>query len=156
MSDYEREARNDAVSFFDEYKDVMVDALVNGGKVSDDLYNDYSNGDGFIHETYTDKWYDLRDAVDVLEDLDRYEETDSGLWDGQGMKEALGTCAAYTYCNAVVSFIQEAIGTINDNCESIVDEYNDDDCEWEEGKDEDTLRARLSEEIESVLSDYKS
>jgi len=156
MSDYESEARSDAVAFFDEYRDEMIAQLVDGDKVSKDLLNDYNNGDSFIHETYTDRSYDLREAVDVLEDLDQYEETDAGLWEGKDMKEALETCAAYTYSAAVYSFIQEAIETINDNCESIVDEYGDDDIEWEEGKDEEALKSRLSDEIDSILSDYKS
>ena len=43
----------------------------------------------------------MQEACEVLTQLDEYEETDSGLWEGLDMKEALSACAAYTYANAV-------------------------------------------------------
>ena len=124
--------QEDAKEFIHNFETEMIDMLVDKGEVSDDLYNDYDNGDSFIHESYTDKDYNLSEAAKLLEDLRDYEESDSGLWEGQEPRKAIATQAAYTYSGYVVSCIQDLIKTINDEWES---------SGFSEGEDETAKRA---------------
>jgi Skp family chaperone for outer membrane proteins len=64
------------------------------------------------------------DAATLIDQLDEFEETDSGLWEGQSFKEAIGTCATFTYGNAVMSEWHDLIERINEEAESIIDEYD--------------------------------
>src|SRR5208337_1785460 len=116
-------AESDAKSAVSNFRDEIVEMLLDDGKASDDLLNDYPNGDSYHHESHTDKWYNLQEAAAVLDQLDEYEETDYGLWQGQDMKTALGTCAAYTYANAVYSEWHDLIEKINDRAEDILSDF---------------------------------
>jgi len=111
---YLASAESDAKETVDNFKDEIVEQLCDDGKASDDLNNDYPGGDAWHHESHVDKWYNLHEAAAVLDQLDDFEETDSGLWEGQDMKEALSTCAAFTYGNAVYHEWTELIEQIND------------------------------------------
>jgi len=123
-TNYLREASDDAGETVRNFTDEILEMLLDKGEASDDLLNDYPNGDAWHHESHVDKWYSLHDAAAVLDQLDEFEETDSGLWEGQSFKEAIGTCAAFTYGNAVISDWHDLIETINEKAESIVDEYD--------------------------------
>lgn len=116
---YRQEAMDDAKYFIKEFKDTMVEMLVDNGEISDDIYNDYDDGDRFVHENYTDKWYSLLEAAQVLDQLSDFEETDSGLWEGQAPKDAISTQAAFTYSSAVVSFIVDKIKELNSKWETV-------------------------------------
>lgn len=111
-----RDARDDAKEFLqDNFLEEIVEQLVDGREVSDDINNDYYNGDGLFHEQITDKDYSPTEAVAVLEEYDDHEETDYGLWEGvSDWRRILGTIAAYTYSNAVMSEIRNVIDDIND------------------------------------------
>jgi hypothetical protein len=61
----------------------------------------------------------------LIDQLSEHEETDSGLWEGQQPKEAIGTCAAFTYGNAVYSEWTDLIDELNGEAETIIDDYND-------------------------------
>jgi len=140
MSGYQQEANSDARETVSEYKDEILEKLQESGKASNDLLNDYGNGDSWHHESHVDKWYSLSDAAELISELSEHEETDSGLWEGQQPKAAIGTCAAYTYGNAVYSEWRDLIEEINNEAEVIIDDYNDliDDADQaEEDNDED-------------------
>ena len=113
MSDYLRNAREDAKETVLEYIDQVVEQLREAGNASDDLYNDYPNGDAWHHENHVDMAYSLLEAANVLEQLSEHVEDDYGLWEGLQPVQAIGCQAAYTYGNAVYSAWRELIDTIN-------------------------------------------
>jgi len=111
---YSTDATDDAKETVREYLDAIVDQIVDSGEASDDLLNDYGNGDRWHHESHVDKSYDLQEAAQLLSELSDHEETDSGLWEGQAPREAIATQAAFTYGNAVYSEWRDLIERIND------------------------------------------
>lgn len=127
-TDYYTRAKNDAVEMVHNFLDNIVEMLLASGEASDDLYNDYPDGDAYHHETHIDKAYNLTQAAQVLDDLSDYEETDSGLWHGLAHREAIGAQAAYTYGNAVYSLWRDLIEEINEDgiLAEMIDEDNDD------------------------------
>lgn len=126
MCDYRQDALDNAQETVLEFIDEIIEQLENNGEASDDLYNDYSGGDAWHHESHVDRWYGLQEAADLLDQLSEHTEEDSGLWERQEPKQAIGTQAAYTYGNAVYSEWCDLISRIND-------EYED----WEEEEEED-------------------
>jgi vacuolar-type H+-ATPase subunit I/STV1 len=124
-TNYLREAADDAADTVRNFADEILEQLLDDGKASDDLLNDYPGGDAWHHENHVDKWYSLIDAATLIDQLSEFEETDSGLWEGQQPKEAISTCAAFTYGNAVYNEWRELIEKINEEAESIIDEYDD-------------------------------
>ena len=128
MSDatnYLREASDDACETIRNFADEILEQLLDCGKASDDLLNDYPNGDRWHHECHVDKWYNLTEAAELIDQLSDYEETDRGLWEGQQPKEAIGTCAAFTYGNAVYNEWREHIEQINEEADAIIDDFDD-------------------------------
>ncbi len=115
MANYREEADSDAHDTVDYFFDEVVEFLLDNAEASDDLLNDYPNGDAYHHESHTDKSYNLTDAAALLDELYDYEETDSGLWEGQAPRDAISTQAAFTYANAVYSLFQDLIKEINDS-----------------------------------------
>lgn len=113
MTDYVFSAKSDAKDMAKEFLDQMLEQFLENGRVSNDFNNDYAGGDSFHHETHIDIDYDLQDSAEILSQLSQHEETDSGLWDGQGPRKAIATQAAYTYGNAVASHWNELIEEIN-------------------------------------------
>lgn len=110
-----KDARDDAKEFLsDNFLEEIVEQLIESGEASDDINNDYPNGDGLFHESIVDEWYSPSEAVEILEEYDDHEETDSGLWEGlNDWKRILGTIAAFTYGNAVMSEINDLFEEIN-------------------------------------------
>jgi hypothetical protein len=125
MSDYIAKAKSDAADTVLGFEDEILEQLLDKGEASDDLLNDYVGGDSYHHENHVDKSYYLTEAAELIDQLPEHEETDSGLWEGQQPKEAIGTCAAFTYGNAVYHYWSELIKEINDRAESIVDDSNE-------------------------------
>ena len=82
-TNYLREAADDAADTVRNFADEILEQLLDDGKASDDLLNDYPNGDAWHHESHVDKWYSMIDAATLIDQLDEFEETDSGLWEGQ-------------------------------------------------------------------------
>jgi hypothetical protein len=116
MSDtttYYQDAENDARDTAENFLDVIIEQLLADGKASNDLNNDYPDGDAWHHEQHVDKSYTLTEAAELLDELSDYEETDWGLWQGQDPREAISTQAAYTYGNAVYSLWHDLIEEIN-------------------------------------------
>lgn len=130
MSDktnYREEAADDAKRMVTEFIDEILLAIINDGEASTDLYNDYSNGDSYHHETHIDKEYDLMEAAQLLDDLNEFEETDSGLWQSLEPRQAIGAHAAYTYGNAVYDFWRRIVTQINEDVDGFVFDYDDND-----------------------------
>lgn len=112
---YISEARSDAASTALEYIDTIMEFIKDGEDVSDDLLNDYPDGDSYHHENHVDREYDLEEAATVLKELREHKETDSGLWEGLEPEQAISAQAPFTYGNAVMANWQELIEYINDD-----------------------------------------
>ena len=113
-TDYETEARNDAKELITDYfMDEIVQQLIDDGEASNDLNNNYTDGDSIFHENIVDRSYSTEEATKLLSDLYRHEETDSGIWHGLEWDRALAAKAAYTYGNVVYSEWSYLIKQIN-------------------------------------------
>ncbi len=166
MSNYRNDALNNARETVQEFRNEILEKLTESGEASSDLLNDYGRGDSWHHETHIDKLYDLTDAAELIDQLSDHEETDSGLWAGQQPKDAIGTCAAFTYGNAVYSEWVDLIEAINDEAEGILNDYSDriddanqaeeDNDEDYDGPDPDTLRIgrefSLSDMLDRIIA----
>lgn len=117
------QGQEDAKLFLAHFEDEIVEALANHGKASRDLYNDYPNGDAFIHENYTDRDYSLSEAAAVLDQLSEWTETDSGLWEGLEPRRAIAAQAAYTYLAFVHEEIVGLLRDLNSACADPCDGY---------------------------------
>jgi hypothetical protein len=113
---YLENAKSDAQDTAENFRDEIVEKFLEG-EVSNDLLNDYPNGDEWHNTNHTDKAYDLLEAATLLDELDDYEETDSGLWAGQKPRDAISSQAAYTYANAVYGQWRDLVEVINDDLE---------------------------------------
>ncbi len=145
-SNYKYKAHDAAIEFVEEYLlEQIAEKLMDSGKASDDLYNDYSGADAYHHENHVDKHYEFKDAALAISQLGDYEESDSGLWDGQDMRQALCSCAAWTFGNAVMQMTIDIIGQINEHYDDVLEDQqnsqNEDDEELEALSKEDTLAA---------------
>lgn len=148
---YNAEALSDAKDTVRCFEDEIVDQLVDRDEASDDLLNDYANGDAYHHESHTDKTYNLREAAEVLEQLRDYEETDSGLWASLGPREAISAMAAYTYANAVYAKWQELIEEINQAARDAFDDLELIELEGEEA-DDSAKMAAAQKVIDEILA----
>lgn len=120
MSDYTRaECQNCADEFVRHFDEQIIEMLVNDGRASTDLCNDYDDGDAFIHEMYVDNPLDPDEAMEILNRWQEYEETDSGLWAGKEWDQILEIKAAHTWGAAVCAYIQKLIRDINTQFEAV-------------------------------------
>jgi len=113
-TNYHKEAESDAAEMVKYFESEIIEQLLEKGEASDDYNNDYDGGDGYHHSSHVDKSYTLLEAANLLDQLDQYEETDSGLWEGQLPRDAISTQAAFTYGNAVGSMWSDFIKKINE------------------------------------------
>lgn len=164
MSNWRDEARDDAADMVREFMDDIVERLCENNE-ADTYYSDYS--DSYHHETHVDKSYNASEAVELLEDLDEYEETDRGLWDGlNGWRDQLSCVAAYTYGNAVASFFTDLVGEINqdDDLMELCDQWTtatgreekDEKAEDEAGKQltPDQITRKMRARIEVICNNF--
>ena len=114
-TNYRQEAEDDATNLVLEYfMDEIVDQIIDKGEASADINNDYYNGDGIFHETIVDRSYHMTEAAELLSQLYRYVEEDSGLWEGETDVDRIAEIqAAYTYGNAVWDEFDTLITNIN-------------------------------------------
>jgi hypothetical protein len=119
-----REAAADAVQNFDH---AVVEQILEKGEASNDLHNDYDDGDSYHSETHQDTGYNLRQAAQLLEELSEFEETDAGLWGDANPRRAIDMMAGYTFGNAVLSYFRELIELINtdDDVQGLYLEYQE-------------------------------
>ena len=110
----------------EELMDTIIEKILAGEIIDDDLLR----GDGqdeYHHETHVDKEYDLAEAGELIDELNEYEETDTGIWQGCDFRRAASACAAYTYGNAVYAMAKEILDQIGENSDDILEEIHQDD-----------------------------
>jgi len=152
MTDYRQEAADDAAETVRNFAEEILEQLLDKGEASNDLLNDYPDGDEWHHTNHVDAWYNSHDAAAILTQLEKFEESDRGLWEGLPLKEAFSACAAYTYSNAVMAEWFDLIGQINDEAEGIIDEYDSQIADLEaEGGDPAGLRAYKKAALEALI-----
>ena len=123
-TNYFREAADDAADTVRNFADEILEQLLDKGEASDDLLNDYPNGDAWHHECHVDKEYSLLDAATLLDQLMDFAEEDSGLWEGLEPRRAISAQAAYTYGNAVYADWHELIESINSAAPDIIEDFD--------------------------------
>jgi len=164
MSDYLSDAVSDARETVSEFKDTILEQLEENDKASKDLHTDYPGGDRWHHESHIDKYYNLTEAAELIDELSVHEETDSGLWEGCQPKEAIGVCAAFTYGNAVLSEWRDLIDELNGEAMTIIEDFDNRINEADESEDEagyqdeeykgpasDDLRDEKKEALEELI-----
>ncbi len=146
---YVTEAIDDARDMASNFLDQIVDNLVDTGRTSNDLYNDYTDGDSYHHENHVDKWYNLQDAAELLDQLKDYEETDKGLWQGLKPVNAISAQAAYTYGNAVMFYWQQIVDCINEDATNgvLADALQD-------VEESETSREIVEKIVEQIIEDF--
>lgn len=102
------EAARDAIEYLID--DIIPRLIETEGSAPTDIF-EYS--EDYHHSSHVDKSYRLKDAAALLEDLSDYEETDSGLWEGQEPRDAISTMAAFTYGNTVASDFSDYMEMLN-------------------------------------------
>ncbi len=147
-TNYLREAADDAADTVRNFADEILEQLLDDGEASDDLLNDYPNGDAWHHECHVDKEYSLIDAATLIDQLRDFEENDSGLWEGQEPKAAVSTMAAFTYGNAVYSEWRELIEKINSEASGIINDFDE---TAEECDDTDALETDKREALRKMF-----
>jgi hypothetical protein len=142
------EAISDAKDTVREFIDEIVTSLIETGEASNDLFNDYPNGDAYHHEYHVDKEYSLVEAGLLLDRLSDFEETDEGLWDGLEPRQAISCQAAYTYGNAVMYYWGVIIDEIN------ADPILTDALEGHEEGDTEANRDIIKQIVLQITDDY--
>ncbi len=142
--DWLKEAEEDARDWVkDQLMDAIVEKVLDGETIDEDLLRE-DGQDTYHHETHVDKDYDLEEAAQVIDQLDEYEERDSGLWIGaEDFRKAAATCAAYTYGNAVYAMAKEILERINDNTDIILGAIHQDE----------TVKDLCKEQVSGYLGD---
>lgn len=146
------DAQEDADDMVRNFQEEILDQLIDSGEASDDVNNDYPDGDAYHHENHVDRAYSLVEAAELLDELSEYEETDSGLWEGLAPRDAIAAQAAYTFGAAVTSLWSDRIREINqdDEIQDILESYH----AIEDPTDDQTAdaRSRLETRISEILS----
>jgi hypothetical protein len=149
-TNYLREAADDAADTVRNFADEILEQLLDDGEASDDLLNDYPNGDAWHHECHVDKDYSLIDAATLIDQLMDFEETDSGLWEGLEPRRAIAAQAAYTYGNAVYNEWRELIEKINSEATGIISDFDE---TAEECDDTDALETDKREALRKIIDE---
>jgi hypothetical protein len=146
--DYNTEVEKDAYAFLSDIEDDIKAAILNGEEdVSEIECEESGYGDirDFFHEQITDRSYSIEDAAYVIANCEE-EETDSGMWEGQEMYQAMQTCAAFSYGNDVWAKVAEIY-------EEMFEEFEPDHVVIDEDGNE---KARFPEEddAQGFIDDY--
>jgi len=128
MSNYYDDAEDDAREAVRNFLDEIVDEIVDNenAHTAERQIDDFS--ESYHHETHVDRNYSLLEAAEILKELSRYEETDSGIWEGMEPKDAVIAMAAFTYGNAVGSMFNDFMEKIYNAVDEAV---NDGIISWE-------------------------
>ena len=101
--DYTRDVEEDAFDFLSDIEADIKAAIINGEEDISAIRCD-ENGYGYIrdafHEAVVDRAYNIEDAAFIIANCEE-EETDTGLWEGCDMYDAMQRCAAFSYGNDV-------------------------------------------------------
>ena len=101
--DYTRDVEKDAFDFLSDIEADVKAAIIDGEEdVSEITCEESGYGEirGFFHESVVDQSYSIEDAAFVIANCEN-EETDTGMWEGLEMDEAMQRCAALSYGNDV-------------------------------------------------------
>lgn len=93
---YNADVEEDAVYFIIDNDESIKEAIIE----ESEFYDAMDDLDQAFHESIVDRAYTLQDAAYVIENC-RNRESDSGVWEGQDMEDAMQTCAAFSYGNDV-------------------------------------------------------
>jgi len=101
--DYNNDVNTEAFDFLDEIEADIKAAIISGEEDISEI-NCSESGRGeirdYFHETVIDRGYSIEDAAYIIANCED-EETDTGLWEGREMHDAMQACAAYSYGNDV-------------------------------------------------------
>jgi len=117
--DYETEVEKDAYAFLSDIEEDIKEAIING---EDDVSNIRCDISGYgeiqdaFFESVTDRSYTIEDAAFVIANCED-EETDTGLWEGKDMYDAMQTCAAFSYSHDVWAKVVEVYEGLYDEFE---------------------------------------
>jgi hypothetical protein len=128
------EADGDARDAIEYFLDEIVSAAFDNRDEVPTAIDEWS--DSYHHETHVDRSYRLMEAAEILDQLSQYEETDSGLWEGQEPQEAVITQAAFTYAHAVYSEFRTMMEGVNEGLSDVFSEMAEEETKREERKDE--------------------
>jgi len=156
MSNYRQDAKDDAENTALNFQGEIVEMLIEKEEASDDLYNDYPNGDAWHHENHVDVAYSLQEAAELLGELYYCEEEDSGLWEGQPPRQAISTQAAFTYGNAVMEAWQTLITEINSQFEDWQDDWDETEDHRVEGFSDEERGGELADRDERKADDLST
>ena len=145
-------------SYYDGYVEEQAKDLLDNymGDIEEELKEDsiefYSFFDDKVHEWVDNDfiYVDLRDSADIIEGSS-YDETDSGLWEGQDPIEAVKTKAFFTYRYDLMEAVEEVF---NDSLEELETDLENEISDIE--IDLDKLKEKLEgyeeakEELESL------
>lgn len=142
---YLQDGTNDAIETIRHFEDEIIVLMVDEGSAPTDM-GDLS--ETWNHEQHTDRAYDLTEGAKVCDQLSSYLCDDSGLWEGQEPKDAIGTQAAFTYGYYVLAEFTRLMQEINEH-------YGDDvfDAQNEKEGDisDDDKRELAKAAIESIV-----
>jgi hypothetical protein len=116
--DYTKDVEDDAFDFISDIEADIKAAIINGEEDISEITCDetgYGEIRDAFHESVTDRAYSIEDAAFIIANCED-EETDTGIWEGLEMREAMQACAAYSYGNDVWQEITEQY-------ESMIDEF---------------------------------
>jgi len=109
---YEVKAKNNAKDFIKEHvKEEIIENFIRVSETPTQLYK-YKFNDELTYR-FSDEDYSPLEAVTLLDQLSEYEETDRGLFEDKDWRDLLSGVAAFTYKNAVMSFIDDLLIEIN-------------------------------------------
>lgn len=170
---YEIKAKNDAKDFIKEHLiEQIIENFIRSSETPTVLYK-YKYNDESTYK-YSDEYYSPLEAVTLLDQLSDYEETDRGLFEDKDWRDMLSSIAAFTYKNAVMSFINDLLIEINEiNIQFVSDEvieeivrqnhlpdglvsdereqFNEDQETYVVENFEDEYREYMTEELESQI-----
>lgn len=101
--DYTRDVEKAAFDFLSDIEADVKAAIISGEEdISEITCEESGYGEirGFFHESVVDQSYSIEDAAFVIANCEN-EETDTGMWEGLEMDEAMQRCAAFSYGNDV-------------------------------------------------------
>jgi len=152
---YDTEIENEAYAFLSELEDDIKAAILD--EIEDISEIDCSeSGYGEIrdafHEQVVDRAYSIEDAAYVIAECTE-EETDTGLWEGREMHEAMQTCAAFSFGNDVWARVEEMYTELYEAFETsyiVVDDDGNrhDGCEDRDFSEEDDAEGYIANEVE--------
>lgn len=149
MANWTQQTEDDAKDAIAYLIDEIVESLVESPEEASTYIQDYS--DEYHFSSHVDRPYSLLEAAELLDQLDEYEETDSGLWEGQEPRRAIETQAAFTYGNAVAGEFSELMENIKNDVENQIDWDAEAEREYETEAEEKAARKNLAQQISDII-----